>query len=277
MTNGSDRAADFPGQMRLLRWVFWPALVFGFALLTATADMVREAGAGREVRYAAILWREFASGLVLLGLAWLLMRVDRRWPLRVIGAWRFALLHLALTVPFALIHLFGATFLYVLPDLTGGARLNPVYILGHFPVAYAKDVIVYAIFLGLITLQRYLMDLLRGDTRRAIEREALEVDGPDGSVFLDLRDIVRIEGARNYVSVFTAEREYLKRITLRDLEELLPGDRFLRVHRSHIVNRIRIVGMKTRGRRDPVLEMDDASQVSVGRSYRESVRGLTKD
>jgi len=46
---------------------------------------------------------------------------------------------------------------------------------------------------------------------------------------------VRIEAEGDYVMVHTRERSYLVRLRLQDLETRL-GERFLRVHRSHLVN-----------------------------------------
>jgi DNA-binding LytR/AlgR family response regulator len=49
-------------------------------------------------------------------------------------------------------------------------------------------------------------------------------------------DILYIEADRNYCRIFTREKEYLLSITLKTIEEKLPGRVFLRIHRSYIIN-----------------------------------------
>ncbi len=49
-------------------------------------------------------------------------------------------------------------------------------------------------------------------------------------------DILYIEADRNYSRIFTKNKEHLLSITLKTIEEKLPGHIFLRTHRSYIVN-----------------------------------------
>ncbi len=49
-------------------------------------------------------------------------------------------------------------------------------------------------------------------------------------------DILYIEADRNYSRIFTASREYLLTITLKLIEQKLPEDLFLRIHRSYLIN-----------------------------------------
>jgi DNA-binding LytR/AlgR family response regulator len=51
-----------------------------------------------------------------------------------------------------------------------------------------------------------------------------------------ITDILYIEADRNYSRIFTKAREYLLSITLKTIEEKLPGNLFLRTHRSYIIN-----------------------------------------
>lgn len=52
---------------------------------------------------------------------------------------------------------------------------------------------------------------------------------------IPLAALERAQGADDYVTVFTPAKEYLISVRLSDLEGRL-GDRFLRIHRSHLVN-----------------------------------------
>lgn len=49
-------------------------------------------------------------------------------------------------------------------------------------------------------------------------------------------DILYIEADRNYCRIFTKNKEYLLCITLKTIEEKLPGRMFLRTHRSYLIN-----------------------------------------
>lgn len=60
----------------------------------------------------------------------------------------------------------------------------------------------------------------------------------DGSRILPipLASLERIQGADDYVTIFTAAKEYLVSIRLSDLEAHLGCANFLRIHRSHLIN-----------------------------------------
>jgi len=49
-------------------------------------------------------------------------------------------------------------------------------------------------------------------------------------------EILYIEADRNYCRIFTRNKEYLLSITLKTIEEKLPGRIFLRTHRSYMIN-----------------------------------------
>jgi DNA-binding LytR/AlgR family response regulator len=54
-------------------------------------------------------------------------------------------------------------------------------------------------------------------------------------VRVELDDILFIEGLKNYVSIFTRTKRIVALQVMKQLEEILPPDRFLRVHKSYIV------------------------------------------
>lgn len=55
-------------------------------------------------------------------------------------------------------------------------------------------------------------------------------------VKVPMHEIFYIEAERNYCRIHTKEKEYLQVMTLKDMEEKLPLNYFLRIHRSFIVN-----------------------------------------
>lgn len=74
-------------------------------------------------------------------------------------------------------------------------------------------------------------EMLGGDRLRR-----LVVGDRQRLVLVPISSITHLNSAGNYVEVHTANKVYLHRITLGDLEERLDPRRFARIHRSTIVN-----------------------------------------
>ena len=53
---------------------------------------------------------------------------------------------------------------------------------------------------------------------------------------LMLRDILFVEGLKDYVSIHTTNQKIVTLQRMKNMEELLPADVFLRIHHSYIVN-----------------------------------------
>lgn len=51
-----------------------------------------------------------------------------------------------------------------------------------------------------------------------------------------IQDILYIEAERNYCRIHSKGKEYLLVMTLKDMDEKLPDEHFLRIHRSFIIN-----------------------------------------
>ena len=71
--------------------------------------------------------------------------------------------------------------------------------------------------------------------KRSIE---LKIDGEFQPVQLD--KVLYFQSLGNYVKVFTERKNHLTPITTKELEDLLPKNAFIRIHKSFIVNRSRI-------------------------------------
>jgi DNA-binding LytR/AlgR family response regulator len=52
---------------------------------------------------------------------------------------------------------------------------------------------------------------------------------------ISVDDILYLEAMGDYVKVFTPQRFHIVHTTLKSIEEKLPADRFMRVHRSYII------------------------------------------
>lgn len=88
-------------------------------------------------------------------------------------------------------------------------------------------------------------------------------------VKLKLNDIVAVEALENYVVVHTDNEKYTIHFTMKAIEQQLPSAIFVRVHRSYIVNKSRIIMIK-----DNSVEISgklDLNNIPIGKSYRESL------
>ena len=87
--------------------------------------------------------------------------------------------------------------------------------------------------------------------------------------FLNIEDIRFIQAAGNYVALHTGEKEHLLRETLKSMEAKLDKDKFLRVHRSTIVNKnyIRELELITSG--EYCIHMAGGERLMLSRKYRD--------
>jgi NO-binding membrane sensor protein with MHYT domain/DNA-binding LytR/AlgR family response regulator len=85
----------------------------------------------------------------------------------------------------------------------------------------------------------------------------------DGSTqFVDVNDVVAIHANAHYTFIFNGSDKLFCPLAIGDVEARLDGNRFVRVHRSHIVNIDRVIGHKRSGDSE-VLEMQAAERYAV--------------
>jgi DNA-binding LytR/AlgR family response regulator len=89
-------------------------------------------------------------------------------------------------------------------------------------------------------------------------------------VKIKLEDIILVEALENYVVLHTFSEKYTIHFTMKAIEQQLPSFLFVRVHRSYIVNKSRIITIRDNG-----LEIRGYSEtnsiVPIGKSYRDSL------
>ncbi len=134
----------------------------------------------------------------------------------------------------------GATGFELLDRLTYSPRI----ILTTSKTEYAFDAFQYNVTDYLkkpFTYKRFL------EAIQKIQKQEPEPAAPSDIGFLFIKaedklvklvkdDIFFIESMRDYVKFVTAAKNYITYSTLKNLEEKLQGDEFLKVHRSYIVN-----------------------------------------
>ncbi|HAZ04830.1 MAG TPA: DNA-binding response regulator [Marinilabiliales bacterium] len=107
-------------------------------------------------------------------------------------------------------------------------------------------------------------------TSSSDERNFLFVKSGYKAVKINFDDIFYIEGLKEYVTIFAKSQKVLKLDTLKNLEQLLPKNHFVRVHKSYIVNLNYV-----KASFGNTIEIND-KQIPVGRAYKEVVKMLLK-
>jgi two-component system, LytTR family, response regulator len=87
-------------------------------------------------------------------------------------------------------------------------------------------------------------------------------------------DIERLEAADDYVEVHTKARSYLVYLTLNDFERRLDPDRFIRVHRAHIVNLDFVKQLVPYDGSRMQIEMRDGTKILASRTRSKELRQL---
>ncbi|MES2338870.1 MAG: LytTR family DNA-binding domain-containing protein [Pseudomonadota bacterium] len=94
------------------------------------------------------------------------------------------------------------------------------------------------------------------------------------NVRLDLGQVDRVQSEGEYVRIFHGEASYLHREPISSLIARFDAGRFVRIHRSHIVNRARVASIRRRPAGGYTIVTDAGDLLPVGRNYRAVVKTL---
>lgn len=88
------------------------------------------------------------------------------------------------------------------------------------------------------------------------------------TVRVEVSSIIYIEGMSEYVKIITEDQKdpVIALLSMKKLEGKLPGNRFMRVHKSFIINLSKI-SQVSKGH----VRMQDGSSIPIGESYRDSL------
>ena len=104
------------------------------------------------------------------------------------------------------------------------------------------------------------------DSSSHLERLLIKVGGR--VIFLPTGDIDWIEAAGVYVQLHVRDRKYLHRASLAELGTQLDPNRFVRIHRSTIVNILSVKELYLHSHGDYITVLKDGTQLKLSRSYR---------
>jgi two-component system LytT family response regulator len=92
---------------------------------------------------------------------------------------------------------------------------------------------------------------------------------------LRVREITRIAAADDYAEAHCRGEAFLVPLRLQELEGRLDPDRFVRVHRSHLINLDHIRQMRPCGDRRLEIDLTDGSRIVASRSGSQKLKELT--
>ncbi|MBM3783669.1 MAG: response regulator transcription factor [Acidobacteria bacterium] len=119
-----------------------------------------------------------------------------------------------------------------------------------------------------------LMNLLNEIRQRNQEPARFAIKTPGRVFFVRQEDIDWIEAADNYVNLHVATDTHLIRETMNSLESRLDSRKFLRIHRSTIVNADRIKELRPWFHGEYVVLLKDGTELTLSRTYREKILSL---
>jgi len=95
-------------------------------------------------------------------------------------------------------------------------------------------------------------------------------------VFLDPNEIYWIQARDDIARIHLVDSAYDVREPLTHLAARLPASRFLRVHRSAIVNTARVRAAEPFDQGDQLLILQNGKRITTGRSYRKAVKDFLR-
>jgi two-component system LytT family response regulator len=111
----------------------------------------------------------------------------------------------------------------------------------------------------------YFEKVIQDQKKETDPKDYLFVKSDHKIARIAVNDILYIEGMREYVRIhLNSGKPLMPLMTLRVLEEQLPADRFMRVHRSYIVNLEKIISVEHNR-----IVMDGKVYIPVSEQYKE--------
>ena len=96
----------------------------------------------------------------------------------------------------------------------------------------------------------------------------------EGTTFVDTRDVDWLKAAENYVELHVGRDCYLVEATMAEIAKRLDRTRFIRIHRSLIVNTERIRNVQSASHSEYLVTLASGLRLRSGRTYRETMQRL---
>lgn len=118
-----------------------------------------------------------------------------------------------------------------------------------------------------------LKNLLQNLKQKEENNFKLAIPTTAGAVFFSPAEIIRLEGEGNYTRFYlTDNRKHLSSKTMKEYEDILLQHHFLRVHKSHLINKDFVSHYQNEG----IVVLKDKSEVPVSRQRKQEVAAILK-
>ncbi len=268
-----------PGQERSFDWrvpAIWAVLLAASAFAHAYVEVAGEARRGQTVAFGRVLTVEALSHLVVAALLPAIYWLHRRWP--VAGQPRNFVFHVLGVVPYSVGHTVGMA---ALRHLWFGAIQGEAYsfplTLDRLTYEFAKDIFSYGLLSAGTVALRLLLQRVPAPGPVAApalsagplpERFAVRRRG-GAEIMVEVADIDWVEASGNYAILHVGGETFEIRSSLAKLEGELDPKRFVRVHKSHLVNVAKVVEVIPWVSGDWRIRLQDGAEVNLSRRYRQ--------
>ena len=253
----------------------------------AHVEAANEASRGNPISFGRALAVEGASHLVVAALVPVLYWLHRRWPIG--AAPRNLLIHAAAVVPFSIAHTLGMAALRLLwfNGVLGGSYAFPLTF-DRLAYEFAKDVVTFGMLSAGVAALRHLLRRVPAPPVEPLvvpsppppppaagplpDRFAVRKRGKE--IMVEVADIDWIEASGNYAVLHVGGDTLEIRSSLTKLEGELDARRFVRVHKSYVVNVARIAEVTPWISGDWRIRLQDGAEVNLSRRYRQRFETL---
>jgi len=268
-----NRLSDRPWPRRLFESGFFIVLISTAWILDTFTKMSERSFQGGSTDTFVLFTHQATSAFVVLLLTPFIAGWLSLFPLQRDNIWRAIPGHILGHALFSMAHYFliiGLRFL-IYPMFNREFIFSP-YLLQNIIIEYQKDFKIYFVALGIIAAYRYYR---RQEASKVSARpDRLVVQTGSGETIIRQAEIEYLEAARNYVVVGTAEKEYLVRETLSNLEETLAPESIVRTHRSYLINIDRVEEIRAKDSGGHEISMKSGKRIPLSRGYREQFKKL---
>lgn len=261
----------------------WTALLTVSVFAHAHVEMANQTAKGVPMTYGGVMAIEISSHLVVAALLPAIYWLHRRWPISARP--RNLAIHIVAVVPFSIVHTVGMAALRLL--WFGGILGEP----HSFPLTaermfyeFAKDIVAYGMLsAGTVALRHFLTRPIALPAVEAAtppeqpagplpERFAVRRRGKE--IMVEVADIDWVEASGNYAVLHVGDETFEIRSSLTRLEGELDPKRFVRVHKSHLVNIARVVEVTPWVSGDWRIRLQGGAEVNLSRRYRQRFEAL---
>lgn len=274
MATRSDWRQHYEHYRRAVEMGFWLVI----AALTTWVNAESTLADYSRLQHSIASWQpyiwEASSQLSLLLLLPLLLIFDRRCPLSHPQWLKHLGAHLLATLVFSSLHIIFMVLMRKAAYTVAGQQYDFGAWGTEFFYEYRKDFFNYWQIIITIYAYRFIVSRLYSEAHEISESESAS---PSTQRFLVKKlgreflihhdDIDWIEAAGNYMNLHVGERVYPLRATMAELSDKL-ADKFVRVHRSYMVNIAQIDSVTPQNSGDYKITLKNGQQVNLSRRYR---------